>query len=698
MNLGTQYYRAPFPLDKYWDQDMAKMKDSGLNTVQIWILWAWVESDPGTFNFDDYDRLVETADKHVLDVVLSTIAEIQPYWIHREVPGSEMINHLGHKVKSTNRGECHYGITPGGCTDHPGVWERMSRFLEACVKQYAGASNLHGWDAWNELRWNVQADGLVCYCEYTIEAWRKWLDKKYNGLDGLNKAWIRRYSRWEDVQPGRKPDLPYTEMMSFEHFITLRACKHGARRYDLMKALDPDHPVTLHGGQPSPLYAGGGNTFTLDRGNDWNFADHLDGVGCSSFPKWQEIDDADFGMRIEFVRSAARGKHIWLSELQGGRSAIGFSIFDSVDALSQQRWIWNGIACGADTILFWCWRDEVFGRESSGFGLDGSDGLADERLKAMAETGRLLTEHKDLVDHYTPDTTEVGVLFSPQSYYLHWAQEGGGSLPKDALTGYLRALVRSSIPYTVIEEEHLEELSNIRILFMPRTIVLSDQAAATIIAWVRAGGTLVCESECGAFNPAGIYRYPEERFIQELCGVSEIGRRQIPGKTVCAALDSGSLDIPVNQWLTPYAQEKGSVLARLDSSPLIQQVPCGQGKTILCGAYMGDEYRFNPTPDFEKFIRYCVDQAGCTNRIQILEPEPDMTSFIYTKHGQSQGKRVIFVFFPKEHDQVRLAFEPGFIKSALTDIRTGETFTPADNQLDLSAGDWRFRVLTESNH
>ena len=31
----------------------------------------------------------------------------------------------------------------------------------------------------------------------------------------------------------------------------------------------------------------------VDRGNDWAFADRLDGVGCSSFPKWAGLDDAD---------------------------------------------------------------------------------------------------------------------------------------------------------------------------------------------------------------------------------------------------------------------------------------------------------------------------------------------------------------------------------------------------------------------
>ena len=33
-------------------------------------------------------------------------------------PGSEMVDHLGRTVVSSLRGECHFGLTPGGCTDH----------------------------------------------------------------------------------------------------------------------------------------------------------------------------------------------------------------------------------------------------------------------------------------------------------------------------------------------------------------------------------------------------------------------------------------------------------------------------------------------------------------------------------------------------------------------------------------------------
>jgi beta-galactosidase len=322
MNLGVQYYRAPFPNRKYWEDDFAKIKDSGLNTVQLWILWAWVEAKPGKFNFQDYDCLVELADKNGLSLILSMIAEIQPYWIHRLVPESEMIDHMGRKVISSNRGECHFGITPGGCTDHPGVWERMELFLRETALRYHNVSSLKGWDAWNELRWNVNADGIVCFCPHTLQKFRTWLDEKYGGLDGLNEAWERRYVCWDDVMPGKLPERPYTEMMAFEHFITCRANRHAIDRYNVIKSIDKIHPVTVHGGAPTPLYMGNSLLYPIDRGNDWNFADNLDGIGCSSFPAWDEMDAADFGMRIEFVKSAAGNKKLWLSELQGGRSRL----------------------------------------------------------------------------------------------------------------------------------------------------------------------------------------------------------------------------------------------------------------------------------------------------------------------------------------------------------------------------------------
>lgn len=676
MNLGVQYYRAPFPEEKHWEKDFAKIKASGLNTVQLWVLWGWVESTPDKFNFDDYDRLVELADKNELGVIMSTIAEIQPHWIHRIVPDSEMIDNMGKKVVSSCRCECHFGITPGGCTDHPGVWNRMESFLKEVTSRYHKAPCIKGWDAWNELRWNVHADGIVCFCPHTLQNFRTWLDKKYNGLDGLNDTWKRRYISWADVMPGKTYDRPYTEMMAFENFITCRANQHAVDRYNTIKSIDKIHPVTVHGGNPTPLNYGCKEIYPIDRGNDWNFAETLDGVGCSSFPKWTGIDDADFGMRVEFVKSAAGNKKVWLSEVQGGRSAIGFNIYKDVDADSQQRWIWNGLACGADTILFWCWKDEVFGRESAGFGLDGNDGFAEERLAAMKITGKILEENKNIFNSYQPDKAEAGILFSPQTYYIHWAQEGTAQRAAEAIMGYARALVRKSIPYQFIEEEHLENLNKFKILFTPRGIVLDKEKEKKIAEYVKNGGILFCESEFGAFNNLGFYKYPEERFLVEIAGAKEIGRRNMESNSLSAEIDGNKYNLDIEQWLTPLAENGETVLAENEQGPIISEYKYGKGKIIYCGTYLGNIYYKNRKPDFENFIEKIITCSGILPKIEIISPQPTEDAFLYLKTGVCDSGNLAFAFFPQGAKNAVLNFSNGLFRSnKLVDLISGEKFT-----------------------
>lgn len=710
--LGTQYYRPPFPDSRYWEEDFRAMRDAGLNTVQLWVVWGWVEAVSGEFRFDDYDRLMTLADRHGLGVILSTIAEIQPYWIHREVPGSEMMTNMGLKVVSSNRGECHFGVTPGGCTDHPGVWERMAAFLEAVGRHYQGATNLRGWDAWNELRWNVQADGLVCYCPHTQEAFRRWLAERYGSLDGLNRAWRRRYGRWDEVWPGKVAGRPFTELMAFNHFLTWRACHHAQQRYTLLKALSPSLPVTLHGGQPSAFYAGNAECPALDRGNDWFFADQLDGVGTSSFPKWSGIDDADFGLRVEFVKSAARNKRVWLSELQGGRAASGFQPHQAVDALSQQRWIWNGLACGADTILFWCWRDEVFGREAGGFGLIGLDGHAEERLSALRHTAQVLKDHGGTLASYRPAPATVGLLFSPQTYYHHWAAEGTAFRAHAALLGYARALVRRSIPYAVLEEEHLQGLQGFHILFLPRVTALSAATEQALERFVRAGGTLVCEAECGAFSPEGLYRYPEERFTTRLTGRHEQGRRPLTGSSVSLRLHGTTIRLPVTQWLTPWTAGPGHALALHPEGDLVCEVPVGQGRVVLCGAFCGEEYwrlqhsrkvvERRQSLGFETFVEHLVRGAGYVPDVDIVAPRPTERSFLYLKTGLCGDRRVLFVFFSAGQSGARLRTRRDWLKGQrLTDLMTGRSISArpiaADgmSEIRVSVTRWRFSVLVE---
>lgn len=713
MNLGVQYYRAPFPNSRHWSDDFDRIRKSGFNTVQLWVLWGWVEAKPGVFNFDDYDALMELAEKKGLGVVLSTIGEIHPHWIHREVPGSEMIDHMGHKVISSIRLECHFGLTPGGCTDHPGVMDRMGKFLGATVDRYKGSAALRGWDCWNELRWNVHADGYVCFCEHTLREFRGWLDAKYGGLDGLNRAWERRYDSWEDVHPGKMPVRPFTENMAFNHFLTWRANKHGRDRYEIVKSRDPLHRVTVHPASPSPLDPGGiasSNPHLIEwnqainRGNDWFFADDLDGIGCSSFPKWGNQDDVDFYVRMNYMKSAARGKPMWLSELQGSAAMTENKITAPVQPAEQQRWLWQGVAAGAEAVLFWCWRDEVFGREAGGFGISGNDGFADERLAAMAKTGAILGQHGDLLQTAKQLPAQVGIMFSPQSFYLNWSQEGDALLTMDSLQNYARALSRRHIPFVVVEEEHLEVLDGLKVLFLPRTLVMDKKQEEAIEKFVRGGGILFAESESGAWDSRGVWRYPEERLMARLTSVRELGRRQIHKPTFRAVYDGKAFSLTAAQWFTPMVAGLAAVLSpwedpRVQNPALLTLSKVDEGYIFLCGTFLGNGITRDNVGSFDSLVETIVHTAGVREPVFIERGEVQGDATLLQAAELPDGRKLLYVFASPQARSIHLRFRPGFLRgSALIDLMTGVVIPVDSDTAELlpNPATWNIMALVES--
>lgn len=145
-----------------------------------------------------------------------------------------------------------------------------------------------------------------------------------------------------------------------------------------------------------------------------------------------------------------RPKPAWVSELQGGRSSAGFGVWPAVDPATQQRWVWGPTGGGSKL----CWRDEVFGRESSGFGITGSDGHSAGRLERRARTGSVLRNHEALLDAYRPDAPEVAVLFSQGSYQLNWAENGGNAEQAcGSTTGWLSLFEGIQLPYAVVDAQ-----------------------------------------------------------------------------------------------------------------------------------------------------------------------------------------------------------------------------------------------------
>lgn len=643
MILGTQYYRPPFPDQRYWRDDLAAMKEAGLDTVQLWACWGWIEPEPGHYRFEDYDGLVAIAGEVGLGVVISTIAEIQPFWLGRAVPGSEMVDHTGATVRSSLRRECNVGLTPGGCSDHPGVRERMGAFLGRIAHQYASSDVVVAWDCWNETRWAVQADGYVCYCAHTLASFRHWLDQRYGGLPGLNEAWRRRYASWDDVLPGKRPGQPYTDLVEFEAFLTWRSARHAAFRAERIKAHDGRHPVLAHCGKPAVFSSGMDYEQAVSRGNDFDLADVLDGFGCSHFPAWENFSPTELGSRVEATMSATGAKPGWVSELQGGGASAGFGAWPAVAPAAQQRWVWGAYGRGAKAVLFWCWRDEVFGRESSGFGLTGSDGHSQGRLERMAVTGSLLRTHEAFLDGYHPDPALVGALFSQGAYQLDWAENGAqAAQASGSLLGWLSVLERSQLPYRVVDAGRPGSLEGLRLVVLPWPLVVPPAMAEALAAWVGDGGTLVTEAELDAFSEQGFYRYPADRPLALALGVTSRGRRQAgEGTGLSLSWDGEHLDLPVAGWLEALEPGPAEVLARSPAGEVTAvRTQVGRGQVVALGSFPGLGYRQERSGALEDLARALAGRAGASPALQV---EPGDGELVHWRLGRSGPHRALFI-------------------------------------------------------
>lgn len=701
MFLCTQYYRPPFPPRQYWADDLARMADSGLHAVQLWCLWSWIESEPGVYNYDDYDELFDLADRNGLKVVLSSIAEIHPFWIHRVVPDSAMINHLGAKVCSGPRNEVNVGITPGGCFDNPRVEELMRNFLADLAARYAGAGNLLAWDIWNETRWNVHSEGYVCYCEHSLRAFREWLDRRHGGLDGLNRAWMRRYDSWEDVVPGKAFARPYTDQMEFTRWLMERASAHLAMRYDAIRTADPnpDHLISAHCAAPSIQAGGVGNEQALCRGNDWHHADVVEGYGCSHFPfKGTGFDDAGFGVRVEEVRSANRGKVTWVSELQGGSARNSLTCaFRSVPAGPQQRWVASGMARGAKAVIFWCWRDEVFGIESSGFGLAGWDGLAEERLAAMKNTGAFISEHQELLDAYQPEAAKVGVFFAPDNHLLGYADSGKATDSTSSVASCAVALERLGLPYDFVEADHIESLESLSVLIMPYCMVLPDKAREAILAFLRRGGRVYCEAETDAFSPLGFYRYPDERPFMQAIGVQDLGRRELPeDATLTALLGEERVWLRPNLMFTPLHAPDADVLATdSQDQPMLVRQQVGEGAAYVCGSFVSMGCLNDRCKGFETLLDHLCRDAGVEIDFEVRFDGARADDVIVRTGLAGEKKRLLWLINTGTRKQVVVHDQAGKLTSdAVENLATGESLNVAGEagsrsiELTLPDGGW----------
>jgi len=639
-------------------RDLTHLKESGLNTVRTWIDWASGEPEPGRYDFEALDRVLRIAHELGLRVILQFYLDSAPDWLVEAYPDSRYVSQGGQAIDSQG--------SPGYCYDHPGVRQAAERFMQAVARHVKDQPAFLAYDLWSEphiVQWAyfdyLPQPALFCYCHHSKRRFRQWLKARYGDIDRLNRAWYRRFSSWESVEPPRFISLmTYTDFIDWQRFIIDKITQDLAWRARTVKAVDPVHPVTSHSAVPAVM-----TVPLLEQGepDDWQVAQVVDVWGTSFYPKHvgahETADPVVRGAYLDSTRSATAslGRPYWLGELQGGHGYVG-TFAEPASADDIRAWTWGPVAHGAKGLCFYAWRPMSRGYESAGFGLTHPDGSPTERSRAAGEVARVVDRHADLFVSAQVPQSDVAIVWNNDANIL-WGclREKSPYVPSRSLLGIYRALFEHHIPVDFIHPDQLAsgrpapvadapellapgsvagvapgprplEVDRYKVVYMPFSIMVRRDVARGLAAYVQAGGTVVAEARTGWNDDEGkVDGSVPGSGLRELFGAQEAwarGRRDSDpveievARDPVLAFEGGRIKAAhYEQALEPLGAR---VIGRFASGePAITVHETGRGKAVLVGSWVGLGYHVHRDPAAGRFIAGFALAAGARRPVEV---------------------------------------------------------------------------------
>ena len=498
--VGVEYYRAPIPKLDVWDEDFARLRAAGFRIVRSFSYWNHMEPRPGQYELEDFDRLFDLAEKHDLQVWLDLTLATHgacPEWLTREHPDMRIVTDSGEPVAPTAG-----AATPQGsqihCYDHPAWRDYGGALLRHVVRRYRERPSLLIWGLWDGVGL-ASARGYPCYCPHTLARYEAWLRERFT-LDELNERLLRRYRRWEDVEPPRS-NGNVVEMLLYRRFHYENLAGHLQWMVDETKQIDPDHETRSHGGwSPRPWDEVCGAI-----ADSWGMSMPSNNLLTSRDP--HQLAERAFG--FDWSRSAGKHGRWWNEEIYAGMSRGGVSWKKQSDPRELTTLLWMTLAHGASGAMFWQYRPEYLSFESPGYNLAALDGEPTPRFAAATRAIQQIDGVREHLPLECP-RAEVGIVYHPESQELFGYNDENERYLGD-LRGVYRTLWTHGVPADVLTPSM--DWAGYRLLFLPNVTLMTDDRARADRAHAGAesadpaggGGQLwaVCGRWAVQLRPAG---------------------------------------------------------------------------------------------------------------------------------------------------------------------------------------------------
>ena len=611
LKTGVQIKTASFPPLWRWKEDLQELKKSGAARIMFTIPWMLVEKCPSRFDFSLFDEYFTEAVRNGFELILVPDASCPPLWLR------DPSDH---------------------CVDSGKYRRLLLDFYREIAVTYGSEKFLH---AWNLTMLTVEP----CSCSDTRELFCKYLQSRFGSVDLLNEKWHRNYFSFEYV-PTETPDCfpDSAETMAFLEFLRLR---------EEIFINEVVRELSAHSGKEVGIFLPPRMVKSSGAASG--------SVGISLEQRSTELEqvltlasaaDTFNGMSLKIIEKTCHASYTVREE--------------SLSPSGLYRFLWNAVAYGADEVILGEWdKDAVCNA------LTADDFLFDERKRMLQLFGEKITASENILDGWKPESGSVAIYRSRVSE--RFLQMSGIYL-KQALAsfrGWIRSLAESSTPFSVCNEATLDILKNKKLLILPGTPVITNAAGAKILDFVRRGGILLCEPECGAWSSNGVALRPDSRFIAEATGIREMARmpsENVPlrfkyGKKIFT-LATGDSVVPLKT-LRKYTEV---IVPYKNDTAILESIAYGKGKILLLGAFIGATAAAERSVELENFLNTLLDKVS---------PEYNMiTRSCRVISGRSRRSRILFIFGGEKSGRIEIDFNKSFWKKqALRDLISGKRIT-----------------------
>jgi hypothetical protein len=606
--LGCQVWLEPDDSAARVELLFAAAAESGLGWVRLFLMWPWIEEQPGAWDFGVFDLAFDAAVRHNIRIKATLTANSGPWWL-----GTPSMLHS------------HTGFLS------PDQRAPMEQYIRACVSRYAEHAGLGQWILWNEP--NSGGDRTP----ETLAHWQRWLAHHYGGdIDALNRRWRTGYASFAEVQ--FPEDIPHPAHRG--HFWNSygpwlldwqgrAAWLNGELAWikEIVRSIDPHTDLCVNPTDVLVNQAQGG-THLEDMGS------LVDVIGASYHPAWHFTfaDRLEFpalmvaGVRLEAAQPSVR--RVEVTEVQSGNTLNSSNRPANVTPAEVARFYLAGLAAGAESVTGWCLNARSHDFEAGDWGLLDNQDRQSGRSRMLAALGARLDAAYVRTGRWSPAPPRAYVGISPAAQAIEAAEARGTAVPgrlvHDGAHGAALLAVRlqelgiatavaplHALPASAAQKGDLLALSHV--------VAWDDEDAARLRGFAESGGCLLIDATCGRKTPGASLQRPWPGGLAARIGLAAVDLETRPDgyalelygepaghwllARLCAELD------PAGGW---EAWEE--LRYTLDGAPCVWERSFGAGRIVFVRGMLGPSLVHARC---RAVARYILGRAGASARTPI---------------------------------------------------------------------------------